>query len=100
VLSALLSEGLVVCHPFVIGELACSNLRNRAEILALLAALPAAKIAEHDEALRLLDTHKLSGKGLGWIDVHLLAAALLSGCALWTGDKTLASAGRALGLAS
>jgi len=99
-LSALLNEGLVVCHPFVIGELACGKVSNRTEILSLLAALPAATIAEHDEALGLLGTHKLSGKGLGWIDVHLLAAALLSGCTLWTRDKALASAARALGVAS
>ena len=95
-LSALLNEGLVVCHPYVIGELACGNLRNRVEILSLLAALPSATAAGHDEALRLVSERKLHGKGLGWIDVHLLASALLTGCALWTKDKALKAAARAL----
>jgi len=95
-LSALLNDGLVVCHPFVIGELACGNMRNRAELLSLLAALPSATAAGHDEALRLVSERKLHGKGLGWIDVHLLASSLLTGCALWTKDKALAAAARTL----
>lgn len=95
-LSALLLDGRVVCHPFVIGELACGHLRNRAEILSLLAALPGARVAEHDEALRVAALHKLYGQGLGWIDVHLLASSLLTGCALWTRDKALVAAARAL----
>ena len=95
-LSAILTEGLVVCHPFVIGELACGNMRNRAEILSLLAALPSATVAGHDEAMRLLSGRKLHGKGLGWIDVHILASSLLSGCTLWTKDRALAAAARTL----
>jgi predicted nucleic acid-binding protein len=95
-LSALLSDGLVVCHPFVIGELACGNIRNRVEILSLLAALPSATGAEHDEALRLVTDRKLHDRGLGWIDVHLLASTLLSGCRLWTKDKALAAAARTM----
>ncbi len=97
-LSALLNEGQVACHPFVIGELACGNLRNRAEILSLLAALPRVIAAGHDEALRLLSDRKLHGKGLGWIDVHILASCLLDGCTLWTRDRALAAAARALKL--
>jgi predicted nucleic acid-binding protein len=95
-LSALLNDGLVVCHTFVIGELACGNMRNRAEILSLLTALPSATAAGHDEALRLVSQHELHGKGLGWVDVHLLASSLLTGCALWTRDKALAAAARTL----
>lgn len=95
-LAARLSEGSVLCHPFVIGELACGGLRKRAEILSLLAALPRATVAGHDEVLRVVDHHKLHGKGLGWIDVHLLASAFLSGCSLWTNDKALAAAARSL----
>ena len=95
-LSALLNDGRVVCHPYVIGELACGNMRNRAEVLSLMAALPSATAAGHDEALRLVSERKLHGKGLGWIDVHLLASTLLTGCALWTKDKALAATARAL----
>lgn len=88
-LTGFLKEGVVVSHPFVIGELACGSLQNRAEILSLLAALPAATVASHDEVLHLVSDRRLPGKGLGWIDVHLLASALLSKSLLWTRDKTL-----------
>lgn len=95
-LEGLLNEGLVLCHPFVIGELACGNLKNRDEILSLLDALPKAKVASHEEVLHLVSERKLHGKGLGWVDVHLLAAALLSESPLWTRDKTLAAVAREL----
>ena len=97
-LGELLAAGEVTTHPFVIGELACGNLSNRKEILALLASLPAAKLATHSEALHLVDRHGLSGRGLGWIDVHLLASALLSGLGLWTMDRRLKAAGETVGL--
>ncbi|MDE2059039.1 MAG: type II toxin-antitoxin system VapC family toxin [candidate division NC10 bacterium] len=96
----LLHEGHVVCHPFVIGELACGHLRNRREILGLLAALPQARVTEHDELLRFVDQHQLSGRGLGWVDVHLLGGAFLSSCRLWTQDKALHEAARALRIAA
>jgi len=95
-LASLLNEGVVLCHPFVIGELACGNLKNRDEILSLLAALPAPLVASHEEGLRLVADRKLAGKGLGWIDVHLLASALLSKCTLWTKDKALGTAAGSL----
>jgi len=95
-LAALLDDGRVVCHPFVIGELACGNLRNRTEILSLLTALPSTTLAAHEEVLRLVSDRKLHGKGLGWIDAHLLASTLLTGCTLWTKDKALAAAARVL----
>lgn len=85
----LLNEGDVVCHPFIIGELACGNLANRASIIALLEALPAALVVDHEELLSFIETRKVMGKGLGYIDVHLLAAALLTGVSLWTLDKRL-----------
>lgn len=91
-LAAHLDEGMVLCHPFVIGELACGNLTNRAQILSLLAALPAATVATHDEALRLSTEQRLFGRGLGWVDVHLLASALLSRSRLWTKDRALRTA--------
>jgi hypothetical protein len=95
-LKELLLEGKVVCHPFVIGELACGNLQNRREILALLKALPVAIQAEHEEVLRFIETHHLIGIGLGYIDVHLLASALLSGISLWTHDNLLRKNARKL----
>ena len=81
-LNSLLQDGQVICHPFVVGELACGNPRNRQEVLSLLAALPEATIAEHREVLHLVDAARLFGRGLGWVDAHLLASALLTGCAL------------------
>jgi len=95
-LASLLNEGVVLCHPFVMGELACSHLKNRDEILSLLEALPMSTVAGHEEALYLVSDRKLYGKGLGWIDIHLLASALLSKSTLWTKDKALAASARAL----
>jgi len=88
-LEALLSEGHVLCHPLIIGELACGNLRNRGPILRLLQQLPVATMARHEEVLLFIERHALMGKGLGWIDVHLLASAFLSKVPLWTLDKPL-----------
>jgi len=86
-----LSEGNVLIHPFVSGELACGNLRNRATILNDLNALPPAQVASDSEVIRLVEKRRLWGQGLGWVDVHLLASALLSHCALWTFDRKLAA---------
>ena len=88
-LDALLNQGLVLVHPFVIGELACGNLRNRKLILSSLTQLPKPTVATHDEVLSLIDSHGLMGKGLGYVDVHLFASALLTHSALWTLDKSL-----------
>ena len=93
-----LAEGLLLMHPFVIGELACENLKDRPLVLSHLKSLPLAKVATHNEALKFLDRHKAWGQGLGWIDVHLLASALLSDCGFWTLDKRLALAAADLGL--
>jgi predicted nucleic acid-binding protein len=91
-----LAASEVWCHPFVIGELACGALRPRAETLAALAKLPCAPVASHQEALAFLEAHDLSGKGLGWVDVHLLASARLAHVRLWSVDKALAAAARSL----
>jgi predicted nucleic acid-binding protein len=95
-LKELLLEGKVVCHPFVIGELACGNLQKRQEILTLLKALPMAIKAKHEEVLRFIESHNLMGMGLGYIDVHLLASAILSGISLWTHDIPLKKTARDL----
>ena len=97
-LAGLLTDGQIACHPFVIGELACGTLRHRQEILEGLSSLPGLTLVDHHEALAFVDAHKLAGKGLGWVDVHLLAAALVSGAALWTLDRALAEAAGRLSL--
>ena len=89
-LVALLTRNGALCHPFVIGEIALGGIANRAQVLRLLANLPVAATATHDEAMAFIDTHKLANSGLGLIDTHLLAAAALTpGALLWSRDKTL-----------
>lgn len=85
----LLDDAHVACHPFIIGELACGNLRNRVTIISLLENLPMALSVDHHEVIRFIENHKLQGQGLGYIDVHLLASAVLTGFSLWTFDKKL-----------
>jgi predicted nucleic acid-binding protein len=99
-LEVLLLADSVSCHPFVIGELACGNLRQREEVLTLLGELPTSRVATHAEALTLLDAHQLMGRGLGYVDLHLLAAALMDRLPLWTLDKRLAGVADRLGLAA
>ena len=85
-------------HPFVVGEIACSSLRNRTSILELLQDLPAAAVAEGAEVLEFVERHTLNGKGIGYVDVHLLASvALTEGARLWTRDKRLHLLAKALG---
>ncbi len=97
---ALLQADLVLAHPFVIGELACGNLKSRADILGLLKTLPQARVALEHEVLFFIDRHKLMGLGIGYIDAHLLAAtALTEGAKLWTRDKRLDVIAQQLGLA-
>jgi hypothetical protein len=95
-LTDLLESGDVLGHEFVRGELACGALRNRREILSLLGDLPQATVAAPDEALQFVEAHWLMGRGLGYVDVHLLASARLDHCTLWTLDKRLADAAEAL----
>ncbi len=97
-LAALLDDGGACCHPFVIGELACGSLKNREEVLRLLRALPEAPFAEHEEVLTFVSERRLAGRGLGWIDMHLLASALLGHCSVWTLDQALGSAAAELKL--
>lgn len=95
-----LNRGEVMTHPLVIGELACGNLRNRSVILGLLDRLPKAPEATHAEILEFVEARMLIGRGLGLIDVHLLASAVLAkGVELWTRDKHLDSIARSLEIA-
>lgn len=96
----LLLAASVSCHPFVIGELACGNLRSRQEILELLDRLPQLPVAEDREVRHLVESSALYGKGLGWVDVHLLASALMSRSQVWTLDRPLAHAASVLGIAA
>jgi predicted nucleic acid-binding protein len=99
-LRQLLEAGEVSCHSFVIGELACGTLRKRSAILELLGKLPVVSAAEDFEVLELIERRRLMGRGLGWIDVHLLAAAMISDVSLWTLDKPLVSAADLLGISA
>ena len=98
-LEHLLTENLVLGHPYIVGELACGNLHNRAEILSLLAALPQAVLANIGEVLQFTETYRLMGRGLGYVDLHLLASARLSRVPLWSLDKRLQEAAVDLRLA-
>ena len=86
-------------HPFVVGELACGNLKNRQTLIELLQALPPVKSAMDHEVMNFIESKNLMGKGIGYIDAHLCASALISGFKLWTRDKRLLSVAQTLGFA-
>ena len=93
-----LFDGTILMHPWILGELACGNLKNRRAVLSDLNALPFVEVASEAEVLTLLEEHKLWGRGIGCFDVHILASALLSGSQLWTLDKRLAGVAHGLDL--
>ena len=95
-----LNDTMVLAHPFVVGELALGNLANRPEILALLQSLPQASVATHPEVLHMIERKRLMGRGIRWVDAHLLASVLLYGSAkLWSRDKRLRAIATTMGLA-
>jgi hypothetical protein len=94
----LLNRGEVECHPFIVGELACGSLHRRAEILSLLQALPCVPVCSHNEVFLFVERRRLMGRGIGWIDAHLLASALLARSPLWTHDRRLSEIARGLNL--
>jgi len=99
-LVALLERAAVVMHPFVMGEIACGSLKDRQSLLELLHDLPGAVIATDDEAMQFIERQRLYGKGIGYIDVHLLASvALTGGAQLWTRDQRLRQVAAAMGFA-
>jgi predicted nucleic acid-binding protein len=99
-LEGLLNHSQVLMHPCVLGELACGNLHNRGEVLRLLKALPQAIVASDEELLFFIERNALMGRGIGYVDTHLLAAVALGGSTqLWTRDKRLRSVAEALNLA-
>lgn len=97
-LGRLLEDGLVLVHPFVVGELALGRMRRRPEILGLLGELPWAEAAQQEEVLEFVERQGLAGSGIGWVDVHLLVSAALSGVGIWTLDRRLSIAAQRLSL--
>ena len=89
-----LVKSRIVCHPFIVGELALGNLRNRAEILTHLNRLPQLAVASHAEVVAFIERRRLFGLGIGWVDVHLLVAVLLAGARLWALDAQLVRVAR------
>jgi predicted nucleic acid-binding protein len=101
ILTELLDDGQVLGHPFVLGELALGNVRQRDALLSDLRELPQAVVAEDHEIIRLIDREALLGRGIGYVDAHLLAAArLTAGSKLWTRDRRLQAVAIQLGLAA
>ncbi len=99
-LSAALNSDRVATHSFVIGELACGNLGNRDTVLSLMRALPRLPAADDDEVLFLIERHRLMGRGIAYIDAHLLASVAIAAPALlWTRDKRLSAIAAEMGLA-
>ena len=89
-LIALLNDNQVLIHPMVIGEPACGNLRNREQILSTFEHLPRISVADDEEALFFIERHRLMGRGIGYVDAHLLASvALTAGARMWTLDRRL-----------
>lgn len=100
VLKRLLNAGHVLTHPLVIGELALRQMRQREIILAALSDLPRAEPATDAEVLAFINREALFGRGIGYVDVHLLAAVrLTAGAELWTRDGRLRRVAEELGLA-
>ena len=93
-----LENDLTLCHPFIVGELACGSLPARITTIGFLQALPEAPLMAHGEVLMLIEQHRLMGLGIGWVDAHLLGSALLAKARLWTLDRPLARVARKLGV--
>lgn len=99
-LAGLLNDGEVLSHSFVRGELACGNLKDRSETLRLHESLPQSVRVHDDEVISFIEARVLAGRGLGWVDMHLLASTVLTPDArLWTRDGRLGKAARELGVA-
>ncbi len=89
-LTQLLEDGRVISHPFVVGELALGNRRNRRVVLEALIQMPQAVQARDGEVPGFIEAHNLHGQGVGYVDAHLLAAVrLTAGARLWTRDQRL-----------
>jgi hypothetical protein len=97
----LLDGGRVLLHPFVVGELAMGNLNRRNLVLRALRKLPEALVAREEEVLQFVAARGLFGRGIGYIDAHLLTSVQLTpGASLWTRDKRMLEVAGKLGLAA
>jgi predicted nucleic acid-binding protein len=97
-LVSLLENDLVLTHPFILGELACGTIHNREELFQDLRVLPSARTADDDEVLAFVERRRLFGRGIGWVDAHLLASAVLTDARLMTLDRPLARVAAAIGV--
>tara|TARA_Y100000815_G_C13069586_1_gene397628 strand:+ start:232 stop:591 length:360 start_codon:yes stop_codon:yes gene_type:complete len=93
-----LTSGVVVTHPFVLGELSLGHLKPRSPVIGWLGDLLSAPMAEHDEVMALAGRQKLRGSGIGWVDAHLIASCLLFEARLWTLDSKLERVARRIGV--
>jgi predicted nucleic acid-binding protein len=89
-LATLLNNGMVLCHPLIVGELACGKLKDRTVILSFLKLLPMCIEAEHEEVLSFIENNRIMGKCIGYVDTQLVASSVLTGVPIWTLDKKLA----------
>lgn len=93
-----LAAGEVLAHPFVVGEIACGAFPHRSEALSLMNRLPSAPLLAQAELLGFIERHALAGRGVGFVDIHLLASAMVVNARLWTRDRRLAQAASGLGV--
>lgn len=98
-LDELLSRDDVAGHDFVYGELLIGDRGGRVKLLAAYAQMQQAPAVGHLEAVEFVRVRKLLGRGLGWIDVHILASAVLARLDLWTADSRVAAAAEEVGVA-
>ena len=90
----------VLTHPMVIGELACGMIRHRREFLSYMAALPSIPRLDDERVIREIESYRLMGRGIGFIDAHLLVSvAAHVGTTLWTRDHRLRGAAEEIGIA-
>jgi hypothetical protein len=97
-MQTLLLNKRILMHPFVVGEIACGTLRDRTALLASLRDLRQSRLATNEEVFELIERRRLWGRGIGWVDAHLLASALLTRCRLWSFDQQLQAAARLLNI--
>ncbi len=100
ILTQLLEHGRAWTHEFVIGELACGNLRKRLDVLYYLTKLPRVSTAAHMDVMELVERRRLHGVGIGWADAHLLTSVIIDGLVVWTLDKALKDAAGRLAVAA
>jgi predicted nucleic acid-binding protein len=96
----LLERAAILCHPFVIGELALGGLGRDSPVMDLLNSIPHAPVTSHAETLQFAYANRLAGSGIGWVDAHLLASTRLGAAAIWTRDKRLGTAAARMGISA